>query len=216
MHSFSSAFRYSSALLLVFLLPHFLSGCAFLLQPRTPITVFTPNLTAPVGGTIRLPVAVNVFRPTTDSMRDSNRILVREHGTQLSAWPQVAWPGQVPDMVQQALIDGLTDQGLFGGGVGRPGEARAEVQLLGHIRSFEAVVLANNQLQVALDLQLRLLRARDTRELATQRFQVHIPIAERDIRFVIPAFSTGLTQLIAEIGVWLEQPSDWHDGPPGT
>ena len=108
----------------------------------------------------------------------------------------------LPNALRLALIQGLLDSGGLTGGVGRPGEIRAHATLLSNIRHFELVDDGPGNREIRLELSAMLIRNRDARQVAAERFLVTRAVASTDVTTMLGAYEAAITELVQRMVAW--------------
>lgn len=179
----------------------FLSACA-LSGSQTSLTVLAPQIDlpaspdwSPVGWTLQ------IQRPVADQMRDSDRVLVRRGGSRLQVYPETAWLDTVPELLQAAMVQTLTDADVFAG-VGRAGGLRTRYGLATEVRQFE-LVDKEGDLRAVIVLQATLLEQRSARPMAQRVFRQEAPAGGSDLDSLVGAFEQGLSELLQRLIPWV-------------
>lgn len=182
-----------------------LAGCS-LTRPLDPVSVLAPELTlASDPAWPAVDWSVQVRRPVTDRMRDSERLFVRVGGSRLQAYPGAIWLDQAPDLLQALTIQALEDAGRFQG-VGRAGGLRSRFALDTEIRRFDAVDSGGPDLEVELVVRVRLIAQRSGQAVAAQTFEVRERSSGTQLDPLVGAFERALAAYFAELLPWvLEQ-----------
>lgn len=180
-------------------------GCG-LTRQLEPVSVLAPEVALSTEQS--LPVvewAVQVRRPVSDRMRDSERLFVRVGGSRLQAYPGAVWLDQAPDMLQTLTIQMLEDSGRFQG-VGRAGGLRSRFALDTEMRRFDAVDDGGQNLSVELVMQVRLISQRSGQVVASQTFEFAERSTGKQLDPLIAAFERSLVAYFGQLLPWvLEQ-----------
>lgn len=198
---FTASIRLAGAVLAVLCL----SAC-MLGGQTAPVTIMAPNVTVMADPDVE-PVkwSLQVQRPMTDQMRDSERVLVRRTPSRLQVYPGAAWLDSVPEMLQLMMIRALTDSDGFEG-VGRGGGLRARYRLVTEIRHFEAVDDGSDALGIDLEIQASLVHQRGSRQVASHTFRRSTRSQGKEIGPLIEAWEGLLNEFLADLSGWvLEQ-----------
>lgn len=179
-----------------------LSGCG-LMRPLDPVSVLAPEVelrSDPAWPEVDW--AVQVRRPVTDRMRDSERLFVRVGGSRLQAYPGAVWLDQAPDLLQTLTIQALEDSGRFQG-VGRAGALRSRFALDTEIRRFDAVDTGAADLHVELVVSVRLIAQRSGQALAARTIEVSEQSTGTQLDPLVGAFERALAAYFAELLPWI-------------
>lgn len=182
-----------------------MAACA-LTRPPSPISILAPHIhveASPDWPEVEWPLQIQ--RPTTDQMRDSDRLLVRYAASRLQVYGGVAWLDRMPDMLQSIMIRAFGDAGRFEG-IGRAGDFRARYLLATEVRHFEAVDDGGPDLHVDIAVHANLIHHRTARTVAAQTFRHQITSDGRALDPLVDAFETALAELVDDLIGWtLEQ-----------
>ena len=196
----SSPFLYR--ILVVVLCAALVSGCV-LGRQTTPVSIIAPVVELEPGAD--WPEAawtLQVQRPVSDQMRDSNRILVREARSQLKVYPGAAWLDAAPDMFQALLVQALEDSGRFEG-VSRPGGAAGRYRLRTEMRRFEALDDGSRDLAADIEIRASLIHTRSARVVAARTFEQRTRADGGGLQPLVSAFEDAFQQLVTGIAEWV-------------
>lgn len=182
-----------------------LAGCG-LTRQLDPVSVLAPEVAlSPDQSLPDVDWAIQVRRPVSDRMRDSERLFVRVGGSRLQAYPGAVWLDQAPDMLQALTVQALEDSGRFQG-VGRAGGLRSRFALDTGIRRFDAVDDGGPDLQVELVLQVSLISQRSGQVVASRTFELNQRSNGKQIDPLVAAFERSLAAYFSDLLPWvLEQ-----------
>lgn len=187
-------------MLAMLLFPLLLTGC-LLGGKAGSLTLLAPQVSLPVRADVA-PVdwVIQIQRPVTDAVRDSDRLMVRRESSRLQVYPAVAWIDSVPELFQSLMVRSFSDTGQFAGVV-RAGGVRSRFALASDLRHFE-VVDQGNGVFVEVAVHASLINLRTARPVASQLFRVEVSLASTDIDAVTVGFEQALTQVLAEMAEW--------------
>ncbi len=179
-----------------------LSACG-LGRTMEPIGILAPEIDAPLGQDLEeVDWGVQVRRPTTDRMRDSERVLVRAAPSRLQAYPGVSWLDNAPDLLQMLTIQALEDSGRFQG-VGRVGGLQTRFILATELRRFEGVDDGSPDLSARLVVHAKLVSQRSGRLVASRTFRFDEPASGKEIDPLVTAFERALQRYFEDLLPWL-------------
>lgn len=193
-----------------------LVGCG-LTRQLEPVSVLAPEVAATVDpGLPTVDWAVQVRRPVSDRMRDSERLFVRVGGSRLQAYPGAVWLDQAPDMLQALTVQALEDSGRFQG-VGRAGGLRSRFLLDTEMRRFDAVDDGGQNLGVELVFQVRLISQRSGQVAASHTFELNARSSGQQLDPLVAAFEQALADYFSQLLPWVleqgrlaaEQEAEW-------
>lgn len=183
------------------------TGCGLgLTRQLEPVSVLAPEVAvAPDQAWPEVDWSIQVRRPVSDRMRDSERLFVRVGGSRLQAYPGAVWLDQAPDMLQALTVQALEDSGRFQG-VGRAGGLRSRFALDTEVRRFDAVDDGSQNLGVELVMQVSLISQRSGLVAASRTFEVNQRSNGNQLDPLVAAFERALAAYFIELLPWvLEQ-----------
>lgn len=196
LHAISALRRYFSCRLpRRFLLPAcmlFLAGCA----AATPPVTFDLDPSIPVAQTKKSHGELAVYTPTATLPLESRRIVVRTGAGTIAYLHGAQWAENLPDLVQQRLIDGFAQANILRA-VGRPGLV-ADRSLHADIQHFEVNVA---QKQALVEIYVRLADG-NGRIIADKTFSATASAANDHPSGIGAAISHAFAQVVHEIVIW--------------
>lgn len=178
-----------------------LAGCAVLSAgPGEPPAIY--DLTAPTGiGPLRGGGGQYLVpEPTAVRALDSDRIVVRPGGGEISYLAGAQWADRLPKLVQSRLIETLETSGRIKA-VGRPGQGLAiDWQIVTEIRAFE-VDLGVGLARVSL--AVKLMNDRNGRVAAGETFAAEAPVSGDSAAAVVKGLDAAHDRVLAEATRWL-------------
>lgn len=178
------------------------SGCG-LSRQLEPVSVLAPDVTfSPDEAWPSVDWSIQVRRPVSDRMRDSERLFVRVGGSRLQAYPGTVWLDQTPDMIQALTVQALEDSARFEG-VGRAGAVRSRFALDTEIRRFEAVDRGAADLAVDVVIQARLVAQRSGQVVATRTFEMNQASSGQQLDALVTAFELALADYFGQLLPWV-------------
>ena len=153
-----------------------------------------------IAGVTKLPSGqLLVAEPTTLSLYDSDRIVVRSQGNEKPVLDNAQWPDLLPKTLQVRIIQAF-ENANYASAIGRlPEGARADLQLLIDIRSFQIVV--DPAITGEVEFAAKII-GREGQIIATKLFRATRPLATLDAPAAAKALSDAFEQVAAEIVVW--------------
>ncbi len=191
---------------IVFLAVTLVSGCMLARNPA-PMSILAPAIeTAQRPADDAVDWSLQVQRPVTDAMRDSDRVLVRRSPSRLQVYAGAAWLDSAPELLQALMIRSFSDTGSFAG-VSRAGGMRTRYSLASELRHFEAVDDGGADLEVVLALQVNLIHQRSARAVASRSFFQQQRIQGKALDDLVPGFERALHGLLEELIDWVLEES---------
>ena len=177
------------------------SGCALLKSappPRSTYELTVPEVTASrIGGT---PAQILVKQPNALKSIDSNRMVLRENGTEITYIAGTQWSDTVPIMVQAKLVAAFENTGATGA-TAKPGDGLViDYQLIGDLRRFE---IDNDSRLARLEMSIKLLSDRSGKVIETRIFSATAPVSGSEGSDYALAFDTAFAALSQDIIRWV-------------
>jgi cholesterol transport system auxiliary component len=180
------------------------AGCALLVPSPAPATY---DLAAPAsvgsrGGGVRGVLVVPA--PVALQILDSQRIVVRSAGGQISYVPAAQWPDRLTSLVQARLIEAFENAGQQRA-VGRPGDRlQATDDLLTEIRSFDVAVGAAGA-AAEVSIAAKIVSDPGGRVVAARVFSATAPVRSVDGAGAAAGLQQALKTVLADIVRWADQ-----------
>ncbi|TVS09629.1 MAG: hypothetical protein EA419_12490 [Wenzhouxiangella sp.] len=195
--------RLPCARLAVALLVLPLLGACGLTGQVSPVSIIAPEIELQTDAEwSEVDWALQVRRPVTDQMRDSERILIRTGASRLQPYPAASWLDNVPDMLHSLTIQALEDSGRFDG-VGRAGSLRSRFALATELRRFEGVDDGSADLAVDLVIQSNLVEQRSGRVAASRTFTVRQQASGKGLDDLVIAFERAMEEYVSQLTGWV-------------
>lgn len=185
-----------------------LAGCSVLPKPA-PVEVFLLPSTLPASTTpptgaalpVPLPASLRVTRPAASNLLAGQRMLVQPEGDRVSYYKGAQWSEPAPQLLRNRLLDALRGDGRIATLSSDDRILQADFELDGDLRAFQGVY-RDGQVQVLLRLDLRLVRPATQRIIASRRFELSQPAAERDLPAVVRAFGDASDRQALQVVDW--------------
>lgn len=180
-----------------------LGGCSLLGGEREPVTIYSPQATAPADPAWpQVDWQLAIARPSATRLIDSPRIAVRPVPGELQVYQGSSWAQPPTDMLEASVLRALEDSGKIGG-VGRLATGmRSDYRLTMDVRRFEADYRGGSLPVATLEISATLLNNHDQRIVARRTFLREEPAATTDVATVTDAFGRALASVATEIGGW--------------
>lgn len=178
-----------------------LAGCAVLF-PGPPPNTF--DLRAPAEAVAHrgaLHGVLVVETPTAIQALDSQHIVARTAGGQITYVPSSQWSDRLTSLVQARIIDAFENAGHMRA-VGRPGDhLAADYDLISDIRNFG--IDASTGTPVAhVEIAVRIVGNSSGRVVAGKIFDARVPVAEVTGAAATAGLQQALGQVLAELVGW--------------
>jgi len=180
-----------------------LAACG-VIPKREPTAIFEPARPAAAqhADWPRANWSLVVAKPVASAMLDSDRIVVRPAGGEITVYKASAWTDTAPELVQSALLHRFEDSGKILS-VARPGSGvRGDYQLQTDLRAFESVYAGEGRPEARVEIYARLVDASDGKVVAARLFSESEPAASEDLTAVVDAFSRALGRATDGVAGW--------------
>jgi cholesterol transport system auxiliary component len=178
-----------------------LAGCAVLFPGPPPATF---DLRAPGQAAARhgaLHGVLVVETPTAIQALDSQHIVARTAGGQITYVPSSQWSDRLTSLVQARIIDAFENAGQMRA-VGRPGDhLAADYDLISDIRNFGVDASSGTPL-AHVQLAVRIVGNRSGRVIAGKIFDARIPVTAVTGAAATAGLQQALDRVLAEIVRW--------------
>jgi cholesterol transport system auxiliary component len=161
------------------------------------------DLTAPKSlATVRAATSAQILVPEPSAVKavDSDRIMVREAGNEISYLGDAQWSDRLPRLVQLRLVEALENSGRVKA-VGRPGQGLLiDYQLVTDIRAFELSVGGGRR--VVVEIGVKLMNDRTGKVIATETFRAEAPAGGDAPALVVRALDQAFGTAVADLANW--------------
>ena len=191
-----------------------LAGCSLLGggKERARSTIYAPDPRVQVDPS--WPAAqwqLSLSPPTSARMIDSLRIAVRPTPDEVQVYSGAAWSKSPTEMLQDTILRALEDSGKLPA-VARQGTGfAADYKLALDVRRFEADYAAGAVPAATIEVNAKLIHARDQGIVASRTFLHAEPAASAQIPQVVDAFSRSLETVGRDISGWVLVSGDAHE-----
>jgi len=170
-----------------------LAGCS-----SAPPTTY--DLTAAPAARVNPTRSVIVIaEPTTVSILDSERIVVRTSAGSVAYLSGAQWADRLPKLLQSRIIQSFENARAVGS-VGRPGDRLiAAAQLNADIRAFEVQEKSG---EAVVEISVKLVNDRTGRVLSGQLFSARAPAGSISGATAAQALDQAAKAVLAQIVVW--------------
>lgn len=201
-----------AALALALALPA-LAGCALLgASNGPPATLYAPDPRVPADPawpTVRWQLALAA--PSAASMTDGLRIAVRPTPHELQVYKGAGWAKRPSDMLEDALLRALEDSGRIPAVARRGSGVNADYRLVLDLRRFESDYAGNAVPAAVVEVNAKLLHARDAQVVAARTFVHAAPAASPAVPDVVAAFERSLVAVTGELAGWVLASGEAHE-----
>ena len=180
-----------------------LAGCSIVGGSKEPVTVYAPDpRVAPDASWPQVTWQLEIARPDAARAIDSLRIAVRPTPNELQVYKGASWAKrpseQIEDMVLRTLEDSQKITAVAPNGSGMT----ADYTLLMELRRYEADYAGNGVPAATIEINAKLLHARNQTVVASRTFLQAVPAGGTDTASVAQAFGTALGTLAHDVAGW--------------
>ena len=190
-----------------------LGGCSILgaAGDREPGTIYAPapRIQADAGWP-HVDWQLSVNPPSAPRTVDTFRIAVRPVPGELQVYAGASWARAPSDMVEDVILRTLEDSGRMPGVARRGSGIAPDYRLLLDLRRFEADYAGNRVPAATIELNAKLLHAREQGIVASQTFTIVGPAATTDVASVAEAYTRALETLGRDVAGWTLAAGEAH------
>jgi len=186
-----------SAILSVMLLS---GGCSIL--PKTePSDVYRlPTATTGTKNQTPVPWSLRVVRPKASEALDSPGIAVIPQGDVISSYKGARWSDPAPVLLRNRLTDAFYRDGRVQSISTDDSNLQADFELGGELQAFQSEY-TGQAIEVVIRLDARIVNDRQ-RIIASRRFEVHQPVADKQVAAVVAGFGRASDTLTTQLLQW--------------
>lgn len=178
-----------------------LLGACSILPQSEPLDIYLlPGATLPAQ-TQRVDWSLRVDSPSSNQTLDGTRIIVLPEPGRINTYQGVRWSERTPQLLRGRLLDAFHDDGRIQALSNEEQRLQADLELVSDLRSFHSQY-RDGVAEALIQLDVRLVDARDQRILASHRFSVSQPARDTSIASVVTAFGQAGDQLSRELVDW--------------
>lgn len=176
-------------------------GACSILPEQAPSDVYRLPTASPAS-TGKMPVSwsLRVVRPKSSETLDSPRIAVIPEGNVISSYKGARWSDPAPVLLRNRLTDAFYRDGRIQWISTDDSNLQADFELGGELQAFQSEYRGAS-IEVVIRLDARLADDRQ-RIVASQRFEVHQPVADKQVSAVVSAFGRASDTLAAQVLQW--------------
>ena len=178
-----------------------LSACSILPKPD-PSDVYRLASAQPASQGTPVSWSLRVTKPQTSEFLDSPRIAVVPDGNLISNYANSRWSDPAPVLLRNRLLDGFQRDGRVTLLSTDETNLQADYELGGQLQAFQSEY-RGKAVEVVIRLDVRLVRGRDQRIIASRRFEVRQPVSDTQVPAVVAAFGQAGDQLNKQVVDWV-------------
>ncbi len=178
-----------------------LLGACSILPQSEPLDIYLlPANTLPAQ-TQRVDWSLRVSSPISNQLLDGTRIVVLPEPGRVNTYQGVRWSERTSQLLRGRLLDAFQDDGRIQALSNDEQRLQADLELVSDLRSFHSQY-RDGVPEVLIQLDARLVDARDQRILASRRFSVSQAASGTSIDSVVAAFGQAGDRLSRELVDW--------------
>ncbi|HEY1029174.1 MAG TPA: ABC-type transport auxiliary lipoprotein family protein [Pseudomonas sp.] len=178
-----------------------LLGACSILPQSEPLDIYLlPANTLPAQ-TQRVDWSLRVSSPISNQLLDGTRIVVLPEPGRVNTYQGVRWSERTSQLLRGRLLDAFQDDGRIQALSNDEQRLQADLELVSDLRSFHSQY-RDGVPEVLIQLDARLVDARDQRILASRRFSVSQAASDTSIDSVVAAFGQAGDRLSRELVDW--------------
>ncbi|MBL8676653.1 MAG: membrane integrity-associated transporter subunit PqiC [Alphaproteobacteria bacterium] len=191
--------KYVSLILFSFIL----TSCA-LLETSDPLSLYTLQ-SGSFKQTNLLTDSMAIDTPLCEASLNTNRIALTLSPYQREYFADVSWPDRLPDVFQEALLEGLSQR--WGGTYVNRLKMGLQTKYVLHteIQDFSVHNMDNAQAAATLKVRFKLIDLRERKVIASHVFDEKVPLCTVSIERIITAFNEGTHVLVENTMSWMEK-----------
>ncbi|MFK3799830.1 MULTISPECIES: ABC-type transport auxiliary lipoprotein family protein [unclassified Pseudomonas] len=190
-----------------------MAACS-ILPKSEPLDVYRlPTASTATKAATPVPWSLRVARPKASETLDSSRIAVIPQGDVISSYKGARWSDPAPVLLRNRLTDGFYRDGRVQSISTDDSNLQADFELSGELQAFQSEY-KGQAIEVVIRLDARLADERQ-RIIASRRFEVHQPVADKQVSAVVGSFGQASDTLTAQVLQWtLEQGQRHYTAEP--
>lgn len=176
-------------------------GACSILPEQAPSDVYRlPTASTVSKGTSPVSWSLRVVRPKSSEALDSPHIAVIPEGNVISSYKGARWSDPAPVLLRNRLTDAFYRDGRVQSISTDDSNLQADFELGGELQAFQSEY-RGTAIEVVIRLDARLADDRQ-RIVANRRFEVHQPVADKQVPAVVSAFGQASDTLAAQVLQW--------------
>lgn len=176
-------------------------GACSILPEQAPSDVYRLPTASPARvGKAPVSWSLRVVRPKSSETLDSPHIAVIPQGNVISSYKGARWSDPAPVLLRNRLTDAFYGDGRIQSISTDDSNLQADFELGGELQAFQSEY-RGAAIEVLIRLDARLADDRQ-RIVASRRFEVHQPVADKQVSAVVAAFGQASDTLAAQVLQW--------------
>ncbi|WP_414704243.1 ABC-type transport auxiliary lipoprotein family protein [Pseudomonas sp. UBA1879] len=154
------------------------------------------------------PWSLRVARPKSSETLDSPRIAVIPQGDVISSYKGARWSDPAPVLLRNRLVDAFYRDGRVQSISTDESNLQADIELGGELQAFQSEY-RGTAIEVVIRLDARLADDHQ-RIIASRRFEVHQPVADKQVSAVVTGFGQASDALTTQLVQWTVEQGQRH------
>ncbi|OFS70607.1 hypothetical protein HMPREF3173_19630 [Pseudomonas sp. HMSC08G10] len=177
------------------------TACSIL--PKTePVDIYRLPVNQPSRTVSALDWSLRLNKPLASEVLATPRIAVIPQGDVISSYKGARWSDPAPLLIRNRLLDGFQRDGRVQRLSADDSNLQADYELAGELQAFQSEYRAQDAVEVVIRYDARLVDGRSQRILASHRFEVRQPLADKQVSAVVAGFGNASDQLVGQVVNW--------------
>ncbi|GHS79467.1 hypothetical protein PAGU2196_03010 [Pseudomonas sp. PAGU 2196] len=177
------------------------SACS-ILPPSEPVDLYRLPVNQPSRVATPLDWSLRLNKPLASEVLAGPRITVIPHGDVVSSYKGARWSDAVPVLLRNRLLDGFQRDGQVQRLSADDSNLQADYELAGELQAFQSEYRPDGAVEVVIRYDARLVQGRSQRILASKRFEIRRPLADKQVAAVVAGFGAASDQLAGQVVAW--------------
>lgn len=177
------------------------SACSILPQAE-PVDLYRLPVNQASRTVAPLDWSLRLNKPLASEALAGPRIAVIAQGDVISSYKGARWSDAVPVLLRNRLLDGFQRDGQVQRLSADDSNLQADYELAGELQAFQSEYRPDGTVEVVIRYDARLVQGRTQRILASKRFEVRQPLADRQVSAVVAGFGSASDQLVGQVVGW--------------
>ena len=179
-----------------------LTSCTLLPQRAAQRTFQLPEFTVSSAEHKESELTLRVTTPLAESPLDGTRLLVMPGSSEIKAFRGVRWSKPLPSLVQDQLVEGLRQSGMFKAVVSDTSSALTDLALTTELSAFY-LDAQNDPATVVLQIDAQVIDQGSKQLVAARRFSASQASRQEPVEEVVKGFGGASQTVTKDILSWL-------------
>ena len=177
------------------------SACSILPQSE-PVDLYRLPVNQPSRVAAPLDWSLRLNKPLASEVLAGPRIAVIPQGDVVSSYKGARWSDAAPVLLRNRLLDGFQRDGQVQRLSADDSNLQADYELAGELQAFQSEYRPGGAVEVVIRYDARLVQGRTQRILASKRFEIRQPLADKEVSAVVAGFGQASDQLVGQVVSW--------------